>query len=128
MHAEGRVTATGLKVKDTMADDIEKSTRGRSLTGQLRAAFDWTFRDRTGNRITIAQFPNLPLLLFLASVVVGWLVAAHSTFHSVVEWIGSAALAWWAIDEILRGANPWRRLLGILGCAYVGFRVFELIG
>ncbi len=30
-----------------------------------------------------------------------------------------ATLAWWAIDEVVRGVNPWRRILGVGGCAVV---------
>jgi hypothetical protein len=30
----------------------------------------------------------------------------------VINIIGVAALTWWSFDEILRGANPFRRILG----------------
>jgi hypothetical protein len=36
----------------------------------------------------------------------------------VIDWIGVAALAWWAVDEVLRGVNPWRRFLGLAGCVF----------
>jgi len=26
--------------------------------------------------------------------------------------LATAGLVWWAIDELFRGVNPWRRLLG----------------
>lgn len=26
--------------------------------------------------------------------------------------VATVALSWWAVDEIVRGVNPWRRLLG----------------
>jgi hypothetical protein len=31
---------------------------------------------------------------------------------TALELVATGALIWWAGDEILRGANPWRRLLG----------------
>ena len=79
------------------------------------SAFDWCFRSRETGRITIAQFPNVALGLFLASVVAGWLVPEATTAHRVVEWVGVAALGWWALDELIRGVNPWRRVLGVGG-------------
>lgn len=79
------------------------------------SAFDWCFRNRRTGQITIAQFPNLALGLFLASVVAGWLIPDGTTAHRVVEWVGVGALGWWAADELLRGVNPWRRALGAGG-------------
>jgi len=84
-------------------------------TRRAEAAFDWCFRNRDTGQITVAQFPNLALGLFLASVVAGWVVPEGSTAHLVIEWVGVAALGWWALDELLRGVNPWRRLLGAGG-------------
>jgi len=26
--------------------------------------------------------------------------------------LAAGALIWWAVDELIRGVNPWRRLLG----------------
>ena len=26
--------------------------------------------------------------------------------------VATVALSWWAVDEVIRGVNPWRRLLG----------------
>jgi hypothetical protein len=31
---------------------------------------------------------------------------------TAVEVTGTAALVIWAVDEIVRGVNPWRRMLG----------------
>ena len=88
--------------------------------GRLGRAVDWAFRDRTTGAITIAQRPNLPLWLFLALTALAWLVPASSP---VAGWLAIAArlaLAWWAIDEILRGVNPWRRCLGAAALLWLG--------
>jgi hypothetical protein len=37
----------------------------------------------------------------------------------VLRAVALAALGWWALDEVIRGVNPWRRLLGLAGCAIV---------
>lgn len=29
------------------------------------------------------------------------------------------ALGWWALDEILRGVNPWRRIIGAVALVAV---------
>jgi len=79
---------------------------------------DWLFRNRQTGRITIAQFPNVPLWIFFATVVLGRVVAAGSEARRVIGGIGVASLAWWALDEVFRGVNPWRRLLGLGGCAF----------
>ena len=73
---------------------------------------DWLFRDRRTGRITVAQRPNVPLLVFLAAVVVRWVLHPQGTVGTVVDVVGAGALVVWAGDEIVRGVNPWRRILG----------------
>lgn len=80
---------------------------------------DWLFRDRQTGKIVIAQFPNLALWIFLATVVLRRLVSEDSGAFTVLKGVALAALAWWALDEVIRGVNPWRRLLGLAGCAVV---------
>ena len=77
-----------------------------------RGPLEWLFRNRQTGRITIAQFPNAALWLFLVA-------AALRTVFDPTGWVGdalsllaSAALIWWGVDEVVRGVNPWRRMLG----------------
>jgi len=79
--------------------------------------FDWWFRNRTTGQITIAQFPNVALGVFLGAVVVRWFVP-HGWLHAALGVVSLVALAWWAVDEVARGVNPWRRLLGGFGCLF----------
>jgi hypothetical protein len=81
-------------------------------------AFDWFFRNRTTGAITISQFPNVPLWIFLAATAAAWIAPTDSTVEQVVRAIAALALGWWAADEIGRGVNPWRRLLGAAGLAF----------
>jgi hypothetical protein len=83
----------------------------------MRSAFDRVFRSRVTGRVTIAQMPNLALWIFFATVVLRRIVATGSAPRTVVDWVGVAALGWWALDEVIRGVNPWRRVLGLGGCA-----------
>jgi hypothetical protein len=73
---------------------------------------EWLFRNRTTGQITVGQFPNLALGLFLAATVAGWVTGPSGRFSGALGAIGAGALLWWAADEVLRGVNPWRRLLG----------------
>ena len=71
----------------------------------MRAAVDWLFRDRRTGRIVVAQFPNLPLVLYLV-------FGAARLVWPAAGVVATVALLWWAGDEILRGVNPFRRMLG----------------
>lgn len=73
---------------------------------------EWLFRNRETGEITIAQFPNPPLWILVAAVVARWFVPEDSGWHTAFGAIALAALVWWAGDEIVRGVNPWRRILG----------------
>ena len=85
----------------------------------LRSVFAWMFRNRHTGRITIAQFPNAALWIFFVTEAVRWVVAPHGDVGTAFAAASLAALAAWAADEVLRGVNPWRRLLGLGGCALV---------
>ncbi len=89
---------------------------------------DWWFRDRSTGEIVIAQFPNPPLWIFLAAVVVRAFAGDDTTLDTAAGWTGTAALTWWAVDEIVRGVNPWRRVLGLGGLTFVAVRVVDLLG
>jgi len=80
--------------------------------GPAAAVIDWLFRNRKTGQITVGQFPNLALGLFLAATVARWLFGASGRFSGPLGAVATGALIWWAADEVLRGVNPWRRLLG----------------
>ena len=92
----------------------------------IRSLFDWLFRNRQTNEITIAQFPNVALWTFFVTVVLRW-ITPEGGLRTAISWIGIAALLWWAVDEVLRGVNPWRRLLGLGGCVFAVVGVVSLL-
>ena len=92
-----------------------------------RSVFDWFVRSRKTGRITIAQMPNVALWIFFATVVLRRIVASGTTARLAVDWVGVAALGWWALDEVIRGVNPWRRLLGLGGCAFTVGGIVALV-
>lgn len=73
----------------------------------------WWFENRKTGEITVAQFPNWPLW----AIGGGWLVRLAfddgSTPHDVVGWAIHGLWLYWGTDELVRGVNPWRRLLGV---------------
>ena len=65
------------------------------------------FRNPDTREVVVAQRPNLPLSIFIVATVARWIV--HWSWLSIVA---GAALAIWAILEIVRGESPFRRVLG----------------
>jgi hypothetical protein len=93
----------------------------------IRSWFDWLFRNRRTGRITVAQFPNIPLWILVVTVVLRQVVPTASAARTAIDWTGLAALSWWALDEVLRGVNPWRRSLGLGGCAFAAAGLASLL-
>ena len=56
---------------------------------------------------------------FLGAVAVRGVADPTGTLATVVEVVATGSLVWWALDEVIRGVNPWRRLLGLGGCLLV---------
>ena len=68
-------------------------------------------RDKDGN-LVLAQWPNPALAVWLVTVVIGWTGVLGATRGARLSDVGRGALIVWALDELVRGASPFRRLLG----------------
>ena len=83
------------------------------MTTSSWRSWRWWFENRETGGITIAQFPNWPIWC----IAVGWLIrlalADGSMPHDIVGWMIRGLWLIWAADELARGVNPWRRLLGV---------------
>ncbi len=88
-----------------------------------RRFVDWFLRDRGTGRITFVQWPNPALWVWVVTTVVAGL-GLYASRADEVRWIGSGALIAWGADEIVRGVNPARRLLGLV---VLGWQVYQLI-
>ena len=68
----------------------------------------WWFEDRSTGQIVVAQRPNLLLVLSLVAFVAAsiWSGYLAVVIISKVCWLS------WSADELFRGVNPWRRVLG----------------
>lgn len=73
---------------------------------------DWLFRNRLTGGITIGQFPNAALLVWLGASLLSLWWHPQAGDVDVLAVVSRAALVVWAVDEVLRGVNPFRRLLG----------------
>ncbi len=85
---------------------------------------DWWFRDGRTGRITVAQAPNIPLWIFIATVVARVFVS-NGSGRTALNWIATLSLGWWSLDELFRGVNPWRRLLGLVVAGFLVTALFR---
>jgi hypothetical protein len=87
------------------------------------SAVGWWFRSRETGRITVAQLPNLSLGIYLVAWATRKVLDPSGTLDTVLAVIAGAALLWWALDEVIRGVNPFRRVLGtaVLGWMVAGW-------
>jgi hypothetical protein len=76
---------------------------------------DAFFRDASG-RLVVWQFPNPALWVWLAATVLRR--SPYDSRDAELRWIGSGALIAWALDELVRGASPFRRVLGAVVLAW----------
>ena len=84
---------------------VNESYRSRSAVSRF-------FRNPQTDRVAVAQFPNLPLAIFLVASVVRRVVRPDGDAGTAVSVVATGSLLWWAGDEVLRGASPFRRVLG----------------
>ena len=94
---------------------MTSSTPIEPLSDRLSSA-SWWFRSPDG-RLTLWQFPNPALCVWLVTLVLGWLElsAAHA---AAVAGIRQGALLVWSLDEVIRGDSPFRRTLGAVILAF----------
>jgi hypothetical protein len=85
------------------------------------------FRSRQTGQIAIAQFPNLALWIVIAAAIARRIVSSGSAARTVIDWAAALSLIWWSVDELVRGVNPWRRLLGVGGAAVAVGAVMSLL-
>jgi hypothetical protein len=74
-------------------------------------SFGWWVRDQNGG-LTLAQWPNPALAVWLVALVVGSTGVLGSDRSATLACIGRGALVVWSLDELVRGTSPIRKLLG----------------
>jgi hypothetical protein len=76
------------------------------------SAFGRFFRNSETGQWAIAQLPNLPLAIFLVAALLKRAFHPHGAGGAALSVVSGVSLAWWSVDEIVRGDSPFRRLLG----------------
>lgn len=84
----------------------------------------WFFRHRETGVITIAQMPNLALWIVIGGSVLIWAWHPSGKLGTALEIVVKGGLFVWAMDEVFRGVNPWRRFLG---AAVLGYELTTLM-
>lgn len=89
-------------------------------------ALRWFFEDRTTGRIVIAQAPNLWLWLFIAAFAASYVVTTVGSVNVIVRIVEYGGFAIWAVDEVVRGVNPWRKLIGVATICGILFLLLKM--
>lgn len=86
--------------------------------------FGWLFRNRQTGEITIAQRPNASIIVFAVAWLLRRIFEPSGALGTALDVVVTVALVVWSLDELFRGVNPWRR---ILGASVLAFVVVELV-
>lgn len=84
-------------------------------------------RDLQIRGYTVGQFPNPPLWVALAALLVA-LLTDDGTVNDVARAVSYVALTVWAYEEAARGVNGFRRALGAVALLLIVLAVARAIG
>jgi len=90
----------------------------------MRRFLQWFFRNRQTGAITIGQTPNLVLWIVIVGSALIWAWHPAGRLGAALEIVVKAAIFVWAVDEVWRGVNPWRRCLG---AAVLGYELAAML-
>ena len=97
------------------------SSYGAGPVGSLR----WWFEHRETGQLIVGQFPSWPLFAIAGATVVRRLTETGSAINDGTGWLITGLWLGWGGDELVRGVNPWRRLLG---AGVLAWQVVRLLG
>jgi hypothetical protein len=80
----------------------------------VRRSIRWVFLNRRTGHITVAQWPNISLSVFIVLSIALRTFRPTGGIETSARVLADVALFVWAIDELLRGVNPFRRTLGLV--------------
>lgn len=90
---------------------------------EAQEAWDWFVLDRTTGKSTVSMPPNLPISIFWTATGVRLLARPQGSWNVALQVTAKAALAWWAVDECVRGTSPLRRTLGAVTLTGLGVQL-----
>jgi hypothetical protein len=80
--------------------------------------------DRRGD-VVVGQWPNPALAVWLAARAATWAGVGDAELGRTLDGVARGALIVWGLDELVRGASPFRRLLGAV---VLGWQLAGLLG
>jgi hypothetical protein len=84
----------------------------------MRRFLHWFFRNGETGAVTITQAPNLVLWIVIVAGIFLWIWPSSGNSSVALTVVAEGGLLVWAVDEIFRGANPWRRCLAAAVLSY----------
>lgn len=81
-------------------------------TAERRSAVSRFFRNPQTGDVVVAQFPNAPLLVWLAATLIRLVLPRQGAVDTALSVLATAGLVVWSLLEIARGESPFRRVLG----------------
>lgn len=73
----------------------------------------WKFWRDTEDKVVVFQWPNAWLIIWVVCEFIA-IISPSRSIYGVAWWIGTASLVIWAVLEILKGVNYFRRSLGFM--------------
>lgn len=83
---------------------------------QKRDLWDKIWRDNKG-QVVIWQTPNLPLIGWAVLTAISMFIS-NNKLANILALVGAFLLAIWALAEIIKGVNYFRRFLGVIVLFY----------
>ena len=77
-----------------------------------RSALSRFFRNPRTGEVVVAQPPNAPLLVWLATTVLRLIFSPEGVLGTALAVVATVSLVIWSLLEIAKGDSPFRRALG----------------
>lgn len=74
-------------------------------------SLDWWVRDE-GGRLTVIMWPNAALSVWIVAALLKMVDVFPAVSPTTLGQVAQGALIAWSLDELIRGASPFRRVLG----------------
>jgi hypothetical protein len=92
---------------------VTSAERTDPRSGIGRRAVRWMLANRRTGRLTVTQWPNIPLSVFIVLTFLVHILHPRGAADDLAHVLADVALIAWAADEVVRGVNPFRRILGV---------------
>ena len=79
----------------------------------MSKSFNQKFWEDNHGKVVVWQSPNIWLWTWFITMVLNWFLS-YARAVQVIGFVSLAALIFWAILELARGVNYFRRLLGLM--------------